>query len=107
LVYLDFEIVSDFSTGHLTVDIRISNFCCLRDLASLWLKLYLPRRSLLAKTGQSKLNDYAKQTQFLKTENARNPLWKKGLRKKTVRMVFQKQTQTKPISQLPIAYGMA
>jgi hypothetical protein len=26
LGYLDFEIVSDFSTGHLTVDIRISDF---------------------------------------------------------------------------------
>ena len=66
------------------------------------------------------MDDYAKQTQFLKTENERNPLWKKGLRKKTIRPILQKQTQTKPIcselacpehnrgvepiSQLPIAY---
>jgi hypothetical protein len=28
------------------------------------------------------MNDYAKQTQFLKTKNERKPLWKKGLRKK-------------------------
>jgi hypothetical protein len=28
------------------------------------------------------MDDYAKQSQFLKTKNERNPLWKKGLRKK-------------------------
>ena len=53
------------------------------------------------------MNDYAKQSQFLKTENERNPLWKKGLRKKTVRSVPQKQTQTKPISQAPILQYVA
>ena len=56
---------------------------------------------------QSKASNYAKQSQFLKTENERNPLWKKGLRKKTIRPVLQKQTQTKPISPVPILQYVA
>jgi len=46
---------------------------------------------------QSTMINYAKQSQFLKTENEHKPLLKKGLRKKTVWPVLQKQTQTNPI----------
>jgi len=42
------------------------------NLCNLWLKINLPRRSLLAKTGQSKITNYAKQSQFSKKSNVYN-----------------------------------
>jgi len=62
LGYLDFEIVSDFSTGHLTVDIRISDLFRILPPAALRNTIYASRNTV-----QSKANDYAKQTQFPKS----------------------------------------
>jgi hypothetical protein len=57
--------------------------CILRAFcAFLWLKLNLPRRSLLAKTGQSKHVNYAKQTQFSKKSNVYNRNFNNELQRK-------------------------
>jgi hypothetical protein len=76
LGYLDFEIVSDFSTGHLTVDIRISDFSLSSTLGgnstcrgeAFWRRRVNQKCSIM----QNKPN-------FQKAKNELKPLYNKGL----------------------------